>query len=56
MLSEARAKTVHDALIIKGVAASQLTWKGYGEQKPIASNDTESGRQQNRRVECAVLD
>jgi len=56
MLSEARAKTVHDALIIKGVAASQLTWKGYGEQKPIASNDTESGRQQNRRVECTVLD
>lgn len=55
-LSEARAKSVYDALIIKGVAATQIRWKGYGEQKPIASNDTESGRQQNRRVTCRVLE
>ena len=38
----------------KGVAENRLTFKGYGKSKPVASNDTEEGRQQNRRVECVL--
>ncbi len=53
-LSEQRAKVVYDALIAQGVPTTQITWKGYGETQPIDSNDTESGRQKNRRVECRV--
>jgi outer membrane protein OmpA-like peptidoglycan-associated protein/opacity protein-like surface antigen len=50
-LSDARAKTVRDYLIRKGVKAEQLEAKGYGESEPIASNDTAAGRAENRRVE-----
>lgn len=53
-LSEARAKSLYQALIDKKVLPSQLSWKGYGESSPIASNDTETGRQKNRRVTCTV--
>ena len=49
-LSEARAKAVADYLVTKGVDAARLTSAGYGESKPIAANDTEAGRAQNRRV------
>ncbi|MDX1913217.1 MAG: OmpA family protein [Saprospiraceae bacterium] len=55
-LSEARAKTVYEALLSRGVKATQLTWSGHGESRPVASNETEEGRQKNRRVECQVLD
>ena len=55
-LSENRAKSVRDALVSKfGVAASMLTEKGYGKIKPKASNDTEDGKFQNRRIEYTVL-
>lgn len=54
-LSEARAKSVVDFLIASGIEKSRLTFKGYGFLKPIASNDTEEGRQQNRRTEFKVL-
>lgn len=54
-LSAARAKAVVDYLIGKGIPASRLESAGYAFNQPIASNDTEEGRQQNRRVEFKVL-
>ena len=54
-LSEARAKSVVDYLITKGVEASRLEYKGYAFNQPIADNKTEEGRAQNRRVEFKVL-
>jgi outer membrane protein OmpA-like peptidoglycan-associated protein/tetratricopeptide (TPR) repeat protein len=54
-LSENRAKAVVDYLITKGIAQSRLEFKGYAYLQPIASNDKEDGRQQNRRVEFKVL-
>lgn len=54
-LSERRATSVMDYLISKGVAANRMTAKGYGESKPIADNNTEDGRFQNRRVELRIL-
>jgi OOP family OmpA-OmpF porin len=55
-LSERRAKAVQDYLVNKGVRASRLSAKGYGESMPVASNDTDAGRAENRRVELIVLD
>ena len=54
-LSEKRAKAVSDYLVSKGVAASRLTTKWYGETQPKYPNDTEANRQKNRRVEFEVL-
>lgn len=56
LLSEQRALNVYKALVEKKVAPEQLAWKGYGKSNPAAPNDTEEGRQKNRRVECKVLD
>jgi outer membrane protein OmpA-like peptidoglycan-associated protein len=50
-LSQARADSVRQYLISKGVAESRLTAVGYGEEKPIADNKTAEGKQLNRRVE-----
>jgi outer membrane protein OmpA-like peptidoglycan-associated protein len=50
-LSEARAKVVMDALIAKGVNPENLTYKGFGDSKPVASNKTAAGRAENRRTE-----
>jgi outer membrane protein OmpA-like peptidoglycan-associated protein len=50
-LSERRAASVQSALFERGVEASQISTVGKGESTPVASNDTASGRQQNRRVE-----
>jgi len=50
-LSRRRARAVLDRLVdVEGIAASRITAIGYGESQPIASNDTEEGRQRNRRV------
>ena len=49
-LSIERTKTVRDALIAQGIAPAIFTYKAYGGTMPIASNDTEEGRAQNRRV------
>ncbi len=54
VLSEQRAQAVFNVLIAKRVPASQISWKGYGETQPCASNDTDTGRQKNRRVVCKV--
>lgn len=54
-LSEARAKSVVDYLVSKGISVSRLSYKGYAYSQPIATNDTEEGRQQNRRVEFKVV-
>lgn len=53
-LSERRANTVADALQRSGVNGGNLSAQGLGTRAPIASNDTESGRQQNRRVEVII--
>jgi OmpA-OmpF porin, OOP family len=50
-LSAARANSVREYLVSKGVAADRLTAVGFGPNKPVASNRTAAGRAQNRRVE-----
>jgi len=53
-LSERRARAVGGYLAQAGVAQSRLAISGYGESQPVASNDTEQGRAQNRRVEITL--
>ena len=53
VLSEKRANSVKNFLVSQGVTA-EITTKGYGESKPIASNDTAEGKQKNRRVEIII--
>jgi outer membrane protein OmpA-like peptidoglycan-associated protein len=53
-LSEHRAASVRDYLTSAGIPAASVTAKGLGETMPVATNDTASGRQQNRRVELVV--
>jgi outer membrane protein OmpA-like peptidoglycan-associated protein len=55
-LSQARADAVRLALIQKGVASNRIEARGHGESRPIASNSTSAGRQQNRRVEVVFSD
>ncbi len=55
-LSENRAKAVVDYLIKHGINAARLEAKGYGEMQPIATNDTDAGRQENRRTELEILE
>jgi OmpA-OmpF porin, OOP family len=55
-LSQRRANAVEDFLITQGVDPTRISAIGYGEQLPIATNDTAAGRQANRRVELVVLD
>lgn len=54
ILSENRAKAVYDYLIAHAIDASRLTYKGYGQTRPIATNDTPEGRQLNRRTEMKI--
>lgn len=55
-LSEARAKAVYEYLISRGISASRLVYIGYGESRPIDTNETDEGRQNNRRVELEILE
>ncbi|MEJ5349062.1 MAG: OmpA family protein [Desulfosoma sp.] len=53
-LSERRAQSVKDALVNRGVNPARIDTIGYGETRPIASNETEAGRQLNRRVTIVI--
>lgn len=55
-LSDARAKSVMAYLVSHGVEADRMTAQGFGEKKPIADNNTEEGREKNRRVEFNVVE
>lgn len=54
-ISEARAKSVHDYFVSKGIAKERLDYKGYGETNPVADNATADGRKKNRRVELRPM-
>ncbi len=54
-LSEDRAKSVVDYLIDKGIDPDRLEYEGYAYSEPIASNETEEGRQKNRRTEFEII-
>ena len=54
-LSERRAQSVADYLSSHGVARARVGTRGYGETQPIATNDSEPGRAQNRRVEIKIV-
>ncbi|MFO0758155.1 MAG: OmpA family protein [Byssovorax sp.] len=56
ILSQQRADAVLKAMVKRGIDAKRLTAKGYGQNVPIATNDTEEGRQQNRRVQFKITE
>ena len=53
-LSEERGGSVRDYLVQQGIAGTSVSSKGFGKTQPVASNETASGRQQNRRVELVI--
>lgn len=55
-LSEQRAKAVADYLISQGLMLHRVKWFGYGSSKPIATNETEAGRELNRRVDFKLIE
>ncbi|HEY8944827.1 MAG TPA: OmpA family protein [Polyangiaceae bacterium] len=55
-LSDERANSVRKYLVDKGVEATRLTAKGFGAKRPIASNDTDEGKEKNRRVEFMIAE
>ena len=55
-LSRKRADSVREALLSRGIATNRIEIVGFGKRYPVASNQTEAGRQQNRRVEVIISD
>ncbi len=55
-LSERRSNSVKIYLTGRGIEATRMTPVGYGESRPIDSNETEAGREENRRVELKVVE
>lgn len=55
-LSDKRSKSVKDYLVSKGIATGRMTTRGYGESMPVADNNTDEGRELNRRVELKVTE
>lgn len=55
-LSEARARSVREALLAQGVDAKRLSTSGFSFKRPVASNATDEGRKLNRRVEVVILE
>lgn len=56
LLSQERVNSVKRYLVNKGIADDRIFAVGYGEEKPVVSNDTEEGRAKNRRVEVKIID
>ena len=54
-LSQARAETVKNYLVGKGIAKERVQAKGYGETQPAADNNSEKGKQENRRTEVRII-
>jgi outer membrane protein OmpA-like peptidoglycan-associated protein len=54
-LSENRAKSVREYIVSKGIEEERILSVGYGETKPVDTNETDEGRQMNRRVEFKIL-
>ena len=54
-LSDARAKSVYEYIVAHGIAASRLTYHGYGETQPTATNTTAEGKATNRRTEFKII-
>ncbi|RUA16362.1 MAG: hypothetical protein DSY83_05840, partial [Flavobacteriia bacterium] len=54
-LSQRRAQSVTSYLVAKGISSGRFTTKWYGEEQPIESNETASGKAANRRVELAII-
>jgi outer membrane protein OmpA-like peptidoglycan-associated protein/Tol biopolymer transport system component len=54
LLSEERAKSVYQYLIDRGIEPSRLSFKGFGETQPVATNENEEGRRMNRRTEFVI--
>ena len=53
-LSENRAKAVYDFLVVNGIDANRMSYIGFGENQPLASNKTDEGRSRNRRTAFRV--
>ena len=54
-LSRERADAIRNYVIKKGIPPARITAKGYGASQPVADNDTDEGRQANRRTEVRIL-
>jgi OOP family OmpA-OmpF porin len=55
ILSEQRAQAVFNEIVKRGVDPRRLRWRGFGKTKPVANNQTEEGRQRNRRTVFVIL-
>jgi outer membrane protein OmpA-like peptidoglycan-associated protein len=55
-LSDRRANAVRSSLLDMGINSDRITTRGYGQESPVAGNDTAMGRQLNRRVEIILSD
>jgi outer membrane protein OmpA-like peptidoglycan-associated protein len=55
ILSDNRAAKVYGYLVDRGVSSERLSYKGYGESKPISTNKTDQGRRQNRRTSFIII-
>ena len=56
LLSENRSGAVYNHLIQRGISIDRLDYKGFGESKPVESNETEDGRARNRRTEFVIVE
>jgi outer membrane protein OmpA-like peptidoglycan-associated protein len=54
-LSTSRARAIYKLLIKKGIEGERIKYIGYGSERPVASNDSEAGRKQNRRTEFEII-